>query len=161
MSQLQLNMEEKVIQTKFSCRAYTSKYCIIRVINKILRSRGGSPICQPRAWLRTELDVLLRINYNRYDFRTQQIHLSQISPLEKKTSPFQKFLRFFRISGYCAVDYFVPKKKDCLTCGALRFSIRFASPALYEISRNTWRKNGAIRKYIQQYYTPKRLRRYM
>ena len=111
MSQLQLNMEEKVIQTKFSCRAYTSKYCIIRVINKILRSRGGIPICQPRAWLRTELDVLLRINYNRYDFRTQQIHLSQIPPLEKKKSPFQKFLRFFRISGYFAVDYFVPKKK--------------------------------------------------
>ena len=94
MSQLQLNKEEKVIQTKFSCRAYTSKYCIIRVINKILLSRGGSPIFQPRAWLRTELDVLLRINYNRYDFQTQQIHLGQISPLEKKSLHFRNFSDF-------------------------------------------------------------------
>lgn len=41
MSQLQLNMEEKVIQTKFSCRAYTSKYCIIRVINKFYDREAG------------------------------------------------------------------------------------------------------------------------
>ena len=94
MSQLQLNKEENVIKKKFSCRAYTSKYCIIRVINKILLSRGGSPIFQPRAWLRTELDVLLRINYNRYDFQTQQIHLGQISPLEKKSLHFRNFSDF-------------------------------------------------------------------
>ena len=41
MSQLQLNMEEKVIQTKFSCRAYTSKYCIIRVIKKFYDREAG------------------------------------------------------------------------------------------------------------------------
>ena len=51
-------------------------------------------------------EVLLPINHNRYDFRTQEIHLGQISPSEtvrkiKKESPFKKFLRFFMISGCC------------------------------------------------------------
>ena len=52
-----LEKEEKVIQTKCNFRAYiVSRYCIIRAINKIRRSRSGSPICQSWAWLQTELD---------------------------------------------------------------------------------------------------------
>ena len=51
-------------------------------------------------------EVLFPINHDRYDFRTQQIHLGQISLLEsipkvKKNLHFRNFLRFFMISGCC------------------------------------------------------------
>ena len=51
--------------------------------------------------------VLLPINHNRYHFRTQQIYLGQISPLEtipkvnKKKLHFRNSLDFFMISGCC------------------------------------------------------------
>ena len=108
MSKLQLNKEEKVIHTKCSFRAYTLKYCIIRVINKIFTiAKRESNISTTRmitdriGWQ----EVLLRINHNCYDFWTQQIHLGQISQLETipkiKKSIFQKFPRFSTIRGYC------------------------------------------------------------
>ena len=48
-------------------------------------------------------EVLLPINQNRYNFRKQQIHLGQIS-LVQKMSKVKEFLHFgnFRISACCS-----------------------------------------------------------
>ena len=86
-----------------------SNSVVIRVINKIGQPWRGSPICQSQVWLQTELDNKKScepINYNRYNFWKQQIHLGQISLVETM-SKLKKFLHFgnssifFRISGCC------------------------------------------------------------
>ena len=55
---------------------------VVRVINKI--GRGGSPICQSRVWLQTELDDTKSsyqlINHNHYNFG-KKIHLGQTFPV--------------------------------------------------------------------------------
>ena len=102
MSKLLLDKEEKVIQLPgvYVKILYHTSNAQNYTIAKRESNLSITTMITNIRWQ----EVLLPINHNRCNFRTQQIHLGQISPLEtilkvKKIS--RNSLDFFMISGCC------------------------------------------------------------